>query len=58
MAISDKITQKVAELVNQMYGGSIAGGDVQVQKTLAEFEGDVTVVVFPFLNTHFIALCK
>ncbi len=50
MAISDKITQKVAELVNQMYGGSIAGGDVQVQKTLAEFEGDVTVVVFPFLK--------
>jgi arginyl-tRNA synthetase len=50
MTLEEVVTQKVAELVNSKYGAEISGPDVQVQKTIPGFEGDLTVVVFPFLK--------
>jgi len=50
MALEEILTNKVAELVNSKYGSDISGSDVQVQKTIPDFEGDITVVVFPFLK--------
>ena len=50
MALEEVVIQKVAELVNSKYGAEISGSDVQVQKTIPGFEGDLTVVVFPFLK--------
>ncbi len=50
MAAEQIIAQKVAEVVKQKYGAEVAENQVQIQKTLPEFEGDLTVVVFPFLK--------
>lgn len=44
------IAQKVVEIVNQKYGAVVTIDQVQVQNTLPEFTGDLTVVVFPFLR--------
>lgn len=44
--IIDGVVSAVAELFN----AEIKASDVQLQKTRKEFEGDVTVVVFPFLR--------
>jgi len=50
MSTTEILANKVAEIVNSKYNAQIKGIDVQVQKTLPEFEGDITVVVFPFLR--------
>lgn len=50
MAAEQIIAQKVVEVVKQKYGAEVAENQVQIQKTLPEFEGDLTVVVFPFLK--------
>ncbi len=50
MAAEQIIAQKVVEVVKKKYGAEIAENQVQVQKTLPEFDGDLTVVVFPFLK--------
>ena len=44
------LTEKVVEGINQLYGIEIEPKQVQVQKTRKDFEGDLTVVVFPFLK--------
>lgn len=41
----------ISEAVNSLYGVKIPAQQIQVQKTKKEFEGDVTVVVFPFVKT-------
>ena len=50
MSTLEILTSKVAEIVNSKYNAQINLSDVQVQKTLPEFEGDITIVVFPFLR--------
>ena len=50
MSTPELLARKVAEIVNSKYNAQINLSDVQVQKTLPEFEGDITVVVFPFLR--------
>ena len=50
MSTTEILAKKVAEIVNSKYNAQINWSDVQVQKTLPEFEGDITVVVFPFLR--------
>ena len=50
MPTPELLARKVAEIVNSKYNAQINLSDVQVQKTLPEFEGDITVVVFPFLR--------
>lgn len=44
------IKEKVAEAINALYGQVIESAQVQVQLTRSEFEGDQTVMVFPFLK--------
>lgn len=44
------IKEKVAEAINALYSQVIDPSQVQVQLTRSEFEGDQTVMVFPFLK--------
>ncbi len=44
------IVEKVVEAIQELYGSEVNAGQVQVQKTRPDFEGDLTVVVFPFLK--------
>eukprot|EP01029_Cantina_marsupialis_P003926 TRINITY_DN1394_c0_g3_i1.p2 TRINITY_DN1394_c0_g3~~TRINITY_DN1394_c0_g3_i1.p2 ORF type:complete len:598 (+),score=123.03 TRINITY_DN1394_c0_g3_i1:5424-7217(+) len=50
MSIESIIKGKVVEAIKQVYGQEIEEKTVQIQKTRREFEGDLTVVVFPFLR--------
>jgi arginyl-tRNA synthetase len=46
--IEDKIIQEVYELIPRLFGESIDLEKVALQPTRKEFEGDFTLVVFPF----------
>jgi len=48
MKIECKITAAVQQIVEEMYGQPVPEKMVQLQQTRAEFEGQITVVVFPF----------
>jgi len=50
MDINYTIGMVVANAVKTLYDLDIAVGEVQVQKTKKEFDGDLTVVVFPFVK--------
>ena len=50
MEIANKICQSVVAGIKQLYGQDIEAGSVQLQETRPEFEGQVTLVVFPFLR--------
>ncbi|MBR1788348.1 MAG: arginine--tRNA ligase [Bacteroidaceae bacterium] len=50
MEIANKICQAVVAGIKQLYGQDIEAGSVQLQETRPEFEGQVTLVVFPFLR--------
>ena len=50
MSTVEFLASKVAQIVNSKYNAEITFSDVQIQKTLPEFKGDLTVVVFPFLK--------
>jgi len=46
--IEQKLIEKVIEAVKSLYGMESLTSQIQVQETRKEFEGDFTVVVFPF----------
>ena len=48
MTIEQKLTQTVVAGVKSLYGADIPEAQVQLLKTKKEFEGHLTVVVFPF----------
>lgn len=50
MSIESIIKGKVVEAISACYGQKVEEESVQIQKTRREFEGDLTVVVFPFLR--------
>ena len=50
MSIEDKIISAVKSGVKALYGEDIANEQIQLQKTKKEFEGHLTVVVFPFVK--------
>ncbi|MDE6271502.1 MAG: arginine--tRNA ligase [Muribaculaceae bacterium] len=50
MKIEEIIAQGVSDAVKALYGAEIAPANVQVSPTKKEFEGHLTVVVFPFLK--------
>ncbi len=50
MTIEEKITQSVLSAINKLYGQQVPEGQIQLQSTKKEFEGDLTLVVFPFLK--------
>ncbi len=50
MTIEQRIIEAVQAAVKQLYGMEADSKQVQLQKTKAEFEGHLTVVVFPFVK--------
>jgi arginyl-tRNA synthetase len=50
MNIESIVKSKVAEAIKTCYGQDVEDKNIQLQKTRREIEGDVTVVVFPFLR--------
>ena len=50
MKLEEILIPKVQEAVKNLYGIEITAEQVQFQKTRAEFEGDITLVVFPFVK--------
>lgn len=49
MNIEQTLVNGVVEAVKALYGAEFDAEKIQLQKTRKEFEGDYTVVVFPFL---------
>lgn len=47
--IEQILTAKVASAIRQLYGQDCTPEQIQLQKTRREFEGDITLVVFPLL---------
>ena len=50
MKIEEKLSQSVIEGLKALYGQEVPASQVQLQKTKKEFEGHLTLVVFPFLK--------
>ena len=50
MNIEQKLTATVIAALNNLYGQEVPEKMVQLQKTKKEFEGHLTLVVFPFLK--------
>jgi arginyl-tRNA synthetase len=50
MEITSKIMKAVQAAIEELYGQQIPEKMVQLQETRAEFEGQLTLVVFPFLK--------
>ena len=49
MNLEITLAQSVAEAIKKLYGAEFNTEKIQLQKTRKEFEGDFTLVVFPFL---------
>jgi arginyl-tRNA synthetase len=49
--VATTIIQSIQQVIQNLYGASVAEEQLQLQKTRKEFEGDVTLVVFPLLRT-------
>ena len=50
MEIVNKISQAVVAGIQALYGLEVAAESVQLQETRPEFEGNMTLVVFPYLK--------
>jgi len=50
MNLETTIQSVVAQSVKTLYGVETSSDQIQIQKTKKEFEGDITVVVFPFVK--------
>ena len=50
MKIEDKLVASVISGLKALYGQAVPAAQVQLQKTKKEFEGHLTLVVFPFLR--------
>ena len=50
MNIESQIITSAQEAVSSLYGQQVPEKMVQLQKTRSEFEGNLTLVVFPFLK--------
>ena len=50
MSIEKQICGAALEAVKALYGQEVPEAMVQLQKTKKEFEGNLTLVVFPFLK--------
>ena len=50
MNIEDKLVASVVSGLKALYGQDVPAAQVQLQKTKKEFEGHLTLVVFPFLR--------
>ena len=49
-ALEKRISEAAQTAIEELYGGEVKAEMVQLQETRAEFEGQLTLVVFPFLK--------
>ena len=52
MRVVDNIIQNVVKAIEALYSQELPIQQIQIQKTKKEFEGDLTLVVFPLLKSH------
>ena len=50
MNLENILTEKIKECILELYQNKVDDNTIQLQKTRKEFEGDITLVVFPFLR--------
>lgn len=50
MNIENKLVEAVIKGIKELYGQEVPAAQIQLQKTKKEFEGHLTLVVFPFLK--------
>lgn len=50
MNLESILSDEVIKAVKEIYGQEISNDNIQFQKTKKEFEGDITLVVFPFVK--------
>ena len=50
MSIDKKLSQSILQVLSDLYGQSVDEKSIQLQATRKEFDGDLTLVVFPFLK--------
>jgi len=50
MSLEVLLAEKVSEVIEELYNQKVDLSVIQIQKTLPQFEGDLTCVVFPFLR--------
>ncbi len=50
MNLENILTEKIKESIQELYHNKVEDSIIQLQKTRKEFEGDITLVVFPFLR--------
>lgn len=50
MQIEEQIAQSVIQGIKELYGADVQEKQIQLQKTKKEFEGNLTLVVFPLLR--------
>lgn len=50
MNIEERLTASVIQVIKSLYGQEVPSSMVQLQRTKKEFEGHLTLVVFPFLR--------
>ena len=50
MNLETQLSQGVITAIQKLYNQAVDAGTVQFQKTKKEFEGDITLVVFPFVK--------
>ena len=50
MSIEEKLSQSIIESLEGLYGQVVDSKSIQLQATRKEFEGDLTLVVFPYLK--------
>ena len=50
MKIENRLIESVRKAIKELYGQDVPEAQVQLQKTKKEFEGHLTLVVFPFLR--------
>ena len=50
MTLEQKLSQSAVEVIRAIYGEEVNSSLTQLQKTKKEFEGHLTLVVFPFLK--------
>ena len=58
MNIENKLVMSVISGLKALYGQDVPAVQVQLQKTKKEFEGHLTLVVFPFLHRRSVSTYK
>ena len=50
MKLEEQVKQLVVKVVQELYAQSIDENIVKIDKTPSEFQGELTVVIFPFVK--------